>query len=107
MLDSFPLANGRTVHPYALVLAALAAAGDWLAQYRLLQESPGRVVLTVAALRPPSGDEVAKLRAEVGATLGPGVALHVDLVPEISLEPSGKFRVSRSLVAGPGRGQPR
>lgn len=101
-IDYFPLANGRLVHPYALVLAALGAAGGWLAQYRLLQESPDRVLLTVAPLRLPDPDEVARLEAAVREPLGPGVELRVDLVPEITLEPSGKFRVSRSLV-GSGR----
>lgn len=102
IIDYFPMANGRLVHPYELVLAALAAAGGWLAQYRLLQESPERVLLTVAPLRPPDADEIAKLEAAVREPLGPGVELRVDLVPEITLEPSAKFRVSRSLV-GSGR----
>jgi phenylacetate-CoA ligase len=97
-IDYFPLANGRLVHPYELVLATLGAAGAWLAQYRLLQESPERVVLTVAPLRPPSADELARLETAVRAPLGEGVDLRVDVVSEITLEPSGKFRVSRSLV---------
>ena len=86
------------LHPYELVVAALESAGQWLGQYRLLQEAPDRVVLTVAALERPGADDLARLEAAVSARLGPGVSLRVDLVDEIRLEPSGKFRVSRSLV---------
>jgi phenylacetate-CoA ligase len=102
-IDHFRLANGRVLHPYELVVAALEAAGSWLGQYRLLQEAPDRVVLTVAPLDRPGAADLARLEAAVSARLGPGVSLRVDLVDEIHLEPSGKFRVSRSLVpAGDG-----
>jgi len=100
-IDHFPLANGRVVHPYELVLATLEAAGPWLRQYRLLQETPDRVVLTVAPFDQPGPGALARLRAAVSARLGPGVSLRVDLVDEIHLEPSGKYRVSRSLVTAP------
>jgi phenylacetate-CoA ligase len=99
MLDYFPLPDGRLLHPYELVVPVLDAAGGWLGQYRLLQEATDRVRLTVVPARPPSSDEVTRLEAALAARLGPRVAVQVALVPEIRLEPSGKFRVSRSLVA--------
>jgi hypothetical protein len=91
------------MHPYELVVPALEAAGEWLGQYRLLQEARDRVVLAVVPLGPPGPDGVARLAGAVQARLGPGVTVRIELVPEIALEPSGKFRVSRSLVpAGDG-----
>ena len=98
ILDYFPLADGRLLHPYELVLAALESAGGWLGQYRLLQEARDRVCMTVVPLRPPGPAELAGLEAALRARLGPGVAVRVELAREIALEPSGKYRVSRSLV---------
>lgn len=98
MLDYFPLAGGRLLHPYELLSIVLEAAGRWIGQYQLTQERPDRVVFRVAPLSTPSPAEVAALEQAARACLGPGIDFQVLLVADISPETNGKFRVSRSLV---------
>jgi len=99
MLDYFPLAGGRLLHPYEVVAVVLERAKPWLGQYQLTQERADRVVLRVVPLTTPSPAEVAELEQSVRATLGPGIEFRALLVKDIALEGNGKFRVSRSLVA--------
>jgi phenylacetate-CoA ligase len=97
MIDYFPLPDGRLVHPYEIV-ARFRDAAPWIRQYQLLQERTDRVVLRAVATDAPSAERIAAVAAAISALLGPAVAVAVTVVPEIPLEPSGKFRVSRSLV---------
>jgi phenylacetate-CoA ligase len=98
MLDYFPLANGRILHPYELVTIIFAHGTRWIGQYQLTQERRDRVVLRVVARLNPTPEDIAGLEGAVRETLGSGVEFQVLLVPEIPLEVTGKFRVSRSLV---------
>jgi phenylacetate-CoA ligase len=97
MLDYFPLPDGRLIHPYELVLPLVRH--PWVRQYQLLQERPDRVVLQVVAAPHPSPAELAEAERDARERLGPGVELVLALVSEIALQPNGKFRPSRSLVA--------
>jgi phenylacetate-CoA ligase len=99
MMDYFPLANGRTVHPLTLSSAAVDAGRAWLGQYQLTQERPDHLVFRVVPRVPPSLEDLSRLEAAILDGTGPGITLAVQLVPEIPLEASGKFRLSRSLVA--------
>jgi len=97
MIDYFPLPDGRALHPYEIVSVVLRDA-PWIRQYRLLQERMDRIVLQVVALTTPAAADVALLEEHVAKLVGRDVAFVVTLLPEITLEPAGKFRVSRSLV---------
>jgi phenylacetate-coenzyme A ligase PaaK-like adenylate-forming protein len=97
MLDYFPLPGGRVIHPYEISLLFLDSA-PWMRQYQLSQEREDYIVMRVVAFSTPKPEEVGRLVETVKARLGPGVEFKVIFVPEIELEPSGKFRVSRSFV---------
>lgn len=56
------------------------------------------MLLSAVSSRPPTSAELQRLEESVALVLGPEVEFQVVLVPEIELERSGKFRVSRSLV---------
>lgn len=98
MIDYFPLPDGRQLHPYEIVSIVVRHA-PWIQQYRLIQEAEDRIRLQAVAASAPSSQELTQLEDRVGSVLGPGVVFVVALVPRISPEPSGKFRVSRSLVS--------
>jgi phenylacetate-CoA ligase len=98
MLDYFPLADGRLLHPYDVTWGIITHAMRWIGQYRLTQERRDRLVLEVVARLTPSLEELASLERVARERLGPGIEFQAVLVPEISLEANGKFRVSRSLV---------
>jgi hypothetical protein len=98
MIDYFSLPGGRVIHPYEIVVIILRDFAPWLRQYQLVQEREDRIVLKAATWATPSSQKVAQLEENVGKLLGTDVEFQMILVPEIQLEPSGKFRVSRSLV---------
>jgi phenylacetate-CoA ligase len=98
MIDYFPLPDGRSIHPYEIALILVYNADPWIRQYQLTQERVDRIVLQIVPLTTPRPQELIRLRESVSALLGKGVEFDVTLVPEINLEPTGKFRVSRSLL---------
>ncbi|MGH2362067.1 MAG: hypothetical protein ACRDGM_16195, partial [bacterium] len=97
MIDYFPLSDGRALHPYEIVSIVVRDA-PWIRQYRLLQEREDRIVLQVVPVTTPSAADLALLEDRVAKLVGREVAFVVALLPQIALEPGGKFRVSRSLV---------
>ncbi|MGH7799094.1 MAG: phenylacetate--CoA ligase family protein [Thermodesulfobacteriota bacterium] len=96
MLDYFPLPGGRMIHPYQISLLFLDS--PWVRQYQLTQEREDRVILHIVPHNTPTSQELVQLEEPVATVLGQSVEFRVILVPEIQLEPNGKFRVSRSLV---------
>jgi phenylacetate-CoA ligase len=98
MIDYFPLPDGRSIHPYEIVLILVNNAYSWIRQYQLTQERADRIVLRIVPFTTPGPQELIQLRESVSAVLGKGVEFDMTLVPEIKLEPTGKFRVSRSLL---------
>jgi phenylacetate-CoA ligase len=98
MVDYFHLAGGRWLHPYVIGDVLSREAGWWLRHYQVTQERTDRIVLRAVAAPMPSRERLAELTAAVTAVLGAEIAFQVRLVSEIEIEPSGKFRVYRSLV---------
>jgi phenylacetate-CoA ligase len=98
MFDYFPLADGRTLHPYELI-NVLGADAPWITEYRLLQERSDLVRLRYASDAKPSADQLRTLEGGLRACLGPRVALSLEAVEYFEAEGSAKLRVCRSLVA--------
>jgi phenylacetate-CoA ligase len=98
MIDYFPLPDGRVIHPYQILSSFIGGGDGWIRQYQLLQEREDRIVLRVQPARAPDSECVAALERSVLSLLGPRVDFLVQLVDDIPLEESGKFRPSRSLV---------
>jgi phenylacetate-CoA ligase len=98
MIDYFPLPDGRVIHPYQILSSLIGGRDGWIRQYQLLQEREDRIVLRVQAAQTPDSDHLASLEQSVLSLLGRGVDFRVQLVDDLPLEESGKFRASRSLV---------
>ncbi|HEU5170132.1 MAG TPA: hypothetical protein VFU46_06325 [Gemmatimonadales bacterium] len=98
MVDHLLLPDGRTIHPYQLSWPLIRKSGLPIRQHQLVQERPDRIVMRVV-MGPewPSG-RIPPVPAEVSELLGRGVEFRVEPVEEIRCEPSGKYRVARSLV---------
>lgn len=97
--EYFPMPDGSVLHPNALLHVVYHHAARWVARFQLTQETLTRLVLRVVPLAPPSADDLAALAAAARARLGPAVDFEVLLVQDIPLDPTGKFRASRSLVS--------
>lgn len=98
MIDYFPLPDGRLIHPYQILSSFIGTGDNWIRQYQLLQERKDRIVLRVLPARAPEADRVVSLEQSVLSLVGPRVTFQVELVDELPLEHTGKFRPSRSLV---------
>jgi phenylacetate-CoA ligase len=98
MIDSFTLPDGRVLHPYQILTKMIGGGDSWIRQYQLLQERKDRIVLRVLPTQPSVSEHIAEIERSIHPLLGPGVEFQVQLIDEMPLEPSGKFRPSRSLV---------
>jgi phenylacetate-CoA ligase len=98
MIDYFLLPDGRTIHPYEILLILAKDWVSWIRQYQLIQEGEKRIILRVVPSITLTPQKLALIEKPITALLGQGVEFHMILVPEIQLESNGKFRVSRSLV---------
>src|SRR5262249_54017332 len=80
MLDYFPLAGGRLLHPYELTTVIVKHGMRWVGQYQLTQERPDRVVARVMPMATPWPEEVGALERAARACLGPGIDFQVQLL---------------------------
>ena len=100
IIDHFVLPGGRVVNPYA-VTGPLKRTAPWIKQFQLTQESEDRFIFRIVAATRPSGQDLASLSACAKTIVGPDVRFETRVVPDIPLEPSGKFRAWRSFVSNP------
>ncbi|MGH7230240.1 MAG: phenylacetate--CoA ligase family protein, partial [Nitrospiraceae bacterium] len=98
-MDYFRLPGGRVLHPYELAVAAGLLRGrvPWIREYQVIQERMDRIAMRVVPFQTPSSPQIAALTIPAQALLGPAVQFHLELVPEIPFDPSGKFRVYQPL----------
>jgi phenylacetate-CoA ligase len=99
-VDMFTLPGGREVHPWHFVNVMLED-GAWIRQYQLRQETETRVILDVEMRHPLDDGAEERLRRSFRDAFGDGLSLDIVSVSEIRPEPSGKYRVVRSLVTDP------
>lgn len=97
MIDYFHLPDGRVVHPQAL-WSGQTRKTPWIREYQMTQERADHIVLRVVPFYPPSAEELGALQGPAVRFLGPLVNFTVELVPEIPLQPNGKFRVFQSCL---------
>ncbi len=98
VVDYFTLADGSLVHPFEIAAAMKDFGMRWIGQYQLVQHTVNRVVLSVVPSREPGAGEIDAMRASVVGVLGNAVTFDVQLVDDIPLGKTGKFRVYESLV---------
>lgn len=96
--DYFSLPDGRSIHPNEILVPVTMQNMGWIEQYRIVQETADRVVLSICALRPPDTEALERIERLGREVLGDGTAFSVRLVDGISPDPSGKFSVTESLV---------
>jgi phenylacetate-CoA ligase len=97
-IDTFYLPDGTEMHPWTILDAIWSHIAGWMAQYRFVQETPVRIVMSVVPRRAPSSAELVDLNQRVRKVLGRKVEFCCQLVDEIETDKSGKSRTFRSLV---------
>jgi phenylacetate-CoA ligase len=98
MIDYFTLPDGRTLHPYEILGSLISGGDSWMRQYQLLQEQTNRIVLRIQPFGEVQSSQIERVERSAQDVLGPEVNFQVKIMERLPLEPSGKFRASRSLV---------
>ena len=99
VIDFLPLPDGRQLQPFQLLNEVLLAAGDWIGEYQIIQETLTRFRLSVVPMRPASSAEEARLRTSLLRQLGAETQLQIEWVSDIPGGENGKFHFCRSLVS--------
>jgi phenylacetate-coenzyme A ligase PaaK-like adenylate-forming protein len=99
MIDYFTLPDGRRLHPYRILERLFPDVDGWIRQYQLLQDRPDHIAMLVVPSEPPTQEMRERICRSVATLLGPGVEFEIRVVDGIPVEPGGKYRHSRSLVA--------
>src|SRR6185436_7430077 len=98
MIDYFPLPDGRMLHPFEIFDTVLHDRAEWLRQYQIIQERAGLIVMRAVTYRTPTPQRLDEVRADAARLLGAGVEFRIEFLPELKLDPNGKFRAARSLI---------
>jgi len=99
VIDFLTLADGRQLQPFQLLNEVILAAGEWVGQYQIIQETLDRFRMLIAPLRPVTSAEESRLRASLLHQLGAGTQLQIEWVSDIPGGENGKFHFCRSLVS--------
>jgi phenylacetate-CoA ligase len=100
-MDRFPLPDGTSVHPYAVVDPLMSQA-SWLRRYQIVQDRTDHLTVKLAPRTEPPPDALPALERLITAAFGGQVRVALRLVDEIPPEPNGKFRPYYSLVGRDG-----
>ena len=98
-VDYLQLPDGNMLPPYTLTCAVEAVEG--MRQYQFVQTEPRRIELRIVPGADFGAESEAALRNALAPVL-PGVDVGIELVPTIAAEPSGKYRIVKTLVEAPG-----
>jgi phenylacetate-CoA ligase len=104
-LDLLTLPDGRVLHADR-VLALLVAGNAWLRHYQITQERIDRILIQVVPTSELSTETLALVHGKLRALVGEGVELEIRVVPNIPLEPNGKFRAVQSLLSAGSGAEP-
>ncbi|MFC1884915.1 phenylacetate--CoA ligase family protein [Thermodesulfobacteriota bacterium] len=95
--DYFILPGGP-IHPNEITIPIVMNSGSWIDRYRIIQESEKKVKLYIKPLREAREDELEFIRNVALKKLGDRIDFRIEIVEELPFDPSGKFRISRSMV---------
>ena len=87
------------MQPFQLLNEVILAAGEWVGEYQIIQETLDRFRMRIAPLRPVSAAEESRLRASLLHQLGAETQLQIEWVSDIPSGENGKFHFCRSLVS--------
>jgi phenylacetate-CoA ligase len=98
MHDYFHLPGGLILHPYEISTAVKRQIRELIRQHQLIQETRERIIMKIVPVKRIERSVIDSLEESMKETLGGDVEFKIIQVEEISIEPSGKFRVSHSMV---------
>ena len=98
MFDYFHLPKGRIIHPYEITTAIKRWTRGLIRQHQIVQVSREKIVMKVVPFGQMEEALIKSLERSMEDRLGKGIEFRIMPVDDIKPEPSGKFRVSHSMV---------
>ncbi len=98
MHDYFRMPDGKYLHPDEIVVPIMENESAWFDRYQLIQEREDLIVLRVRPFYTPGQNHVERVEEIARNRLPGNVAFRIEVVRELPLEDSGKFRFCKSLV---------
>jgi phenylacetate-CoA ligase len=96
--DFLQLPDGRIVHPGQIQVTALKDSFDWIRRCQYVQERRNLVRARVVPRVAPTEAQRGDLERNLRTVLGPDVELHLELVEDLGLEGTEKFKTVVSKV---------
>ncbi|MFC1883725.1 phenylacetate--CoA ligase family protein [Thermodesulfobacteriota bacterium] len=98
MHDYFHLPGGGIVHPYEINRAIKGQIPDLIRQHQLIQETRERIIMKIVPIKRIQRNVIELLEESMKEILGRNIDFKIMQVDEIAIGPSGKFRVSHSMI---------
>lgn len=98
MDEYFYFPDGRKVHPAVLGITGIADSAAWIERYQLVQERVDRVRLRIVPRIPPTAAQHESMDRRLRDLCGPEVTYTSELLDDLGLEGSGKFKTIVSNV---------
>jgi phenylacetate-coenzyme A ligase PaaK-like adenylate-forming protein len=89
-IELFVMPDGRRLHPYHVLRPALASA-PWIRHFRIVQDEPRRILISVVPFEPPTADTRAAAERAIERALGGEVTIAIELVERIQAPPGRKL----------------
>jgi phenylacetate-CoA ligase len=96
--DFLQLPDGGIIHPGQIQVTALKDSFDWIRRCQYVQERRDLVRARIVPRVAPTAAQHDELDRNVRAVLGPDVELHLELVDDLGLEGTEKFKTIVSKV---------
>jgi phenylacetate-CoA ligase len=91
-IEGLTLPGGRWLHASEIVRPVVRKSG-WIRRMQFVQEREDRIALRLVPLSAPPPGELQRIKTACLDMLGQGVDFRLDVVPEISPGPGGKYRL--------------
>jgi len=96
--DYFVMPDGQLIHPDKIIVPIMENESGWFDQYQLVQVKKNLVVLKIHPFFQPDTSQLNHVEKLARAVLPECVKFDIELVEELKLETTGKFRYCKSLV---------
>jgi phenylacetate-coenzyme A ligase PaaK-like adenylate-forming protein len=98
MHDYFKLPDASLLHPDEIIVPIMENQSSWFDRYQLLQKREDLMVLMIQPFHPPTNNQLKHVEQLAAEKLPKDVEFRIEIVENLPLESTGKFRFCKSLV---------
>ena len=92
------LQDGRLLHPDEIIVPIMENESSWFDRCQLLQKREDLMILMIQPFHPPTNHQLKHVEQLAAEKLPKDVEFRIEIVGNLPLESTGKFRFCKSLV---------